>query len=126
MPTLPLTIIDVLVKFAPLFSRRVFQHVQVLLVGAILTPGPRTVTNALRMMGLQHHRHFQNYHRVLNRAQWSSHKAAHILLQLLIHTFAPHGVMVLGIDERLERRQGTKIAAKGSTATRRAPAKVFL
>jgi CO dehydrogenase nickel-insertion accessory protein CooC1 len=110
MPILPFPIIDVLSKFTPLFSRRVFQHVQVLVIGAILTPGQRTVTNALRVIGLQQHRHFQNYHRVLNRAQWSSQKAAHIVLQLLIHTFVPRGVVVLGIDETLERRQGNKIA----------------
>jgi len=105
--------IQVLSVFAPLFSRRVFQHVQVLLVGAILTPGRRTVTNALRMMGLQHERHFQTYHRVLNRAQWSNRKAAQRLLTLLVRAFVPHGVLVLGIDETLERRQGDKIAAKG-------------
>lgn len=113
MLNLPFPIIQVLAAFAPLFSRRVFYHVQVLLVGAILTPGRRTVTNALRVLGLQHERHFQTYHRVLNRAEWSSRKAAQILLMLLVRAFAPDGVLVLGIDETLERRQGNKIAAKG-------------
>ena len=113
MFTLPATIISTLSAFAPLFSRRVFHHVQVLLVGAILTPGQHTVTNALRIVGLQHYRHFQTYHRVLNRAQWSSRKAAHTLLTLLVHYFAPDGVLVMGIDETLERRRGDKIAAKG-------------
>lgn len=113
MLNLPPTIIAVLSAFAPLFSRRVFQHAQVLLVGAILTPGRRTVANALRIMGLQHHPHFQTYHRVLNRAQWSSRLAAQVLLRLLVHCFAPDGPLVLGIDETLERRRGDKIAAKG-------------
>lgn len=113
MLNLPPSIIQVLSAFAPLFSRRVFQHVQVLLVGAILTPGRRTVTNALRVLGLQHERHFQTYHRVLNRAQWSNRKVAQRLLTLLVRAFASHDVLVLGIDETLERRQGDKIAAKG-------------
>jgi hypothetical protein len=113
MLNLPVSIIQVLSAFAPLFSGRVFHHVQVLLVGTILTPGRRTVTNALRVLGLQHERHFQTYHRVLNRAQWSSRTAAQILLSLLVRAFAPDGVLVLGIDETLERRQGDKIAAKG-------------
>lgn len=113
MLTLPVEIIRVLSVFAPLFSRRVFTHVQVLLLGAILTPGCRTVTNILRVMGLHHDRHFQNYHRVLNRAHWSSRKAAHLLLQVLVNTFTPNGVLVMGIDETLERRQGVKISAKG-------------
>jgi hypothetical protein len=113
MLSLPVSIIQLLSVFAPLFSARVFHSVQVLLVGAILTPGRRTVTNVLRVLGLQHERHFQTYHRVLNRAQWSSRKAAQILLSLLVRAFAPDGVLVLGIDETLERRQGDKIAAKG-------------
>lgn len=113
MLSLPVSIIQLLSVFAPLFSARVFHSVQLLVVGAILTPGRRTVTNVLRVLGLQHERHFQTYHRVLNRAQWSSRKAAQIFLSLLVRAFAPDGVLVLGIDETLERRQGDKIAAKG-------------
>ena len=52
MRTLPTTMIRVLAPFTPLFSERVFEHVQVLVAGAILTPGKRTVSSALRAMGL--------------------------------------------------------------------------
>jgi hypothetical protein len=99
--------------FAPLFSEPVFCRALTLLVGAILTPGRRTVTNALRVLGRQHTPHFQNFHRVLNRARWSSRQAARILLLALVQTFAPNGPVLLGIDETLERRQGEKIAARG-------------
>ncbi len=57
-------------------------------------------------MGLQHSRSFQNYHRVLNRARWSNRKAAQVLLNLLVANFASDGVVVLGLDETLERRLG--------------------
>jgi hypothetical protein len=50
--TLPPKMVQVLASFAPLFSKRVWQHAQVLLVGAILAPGTRTVSSALRAMGL--------------------------------------------------------------------------
>lgn len=110
---MPSEIIAILAYFAPLFSRSVFAQVQVLVIGAILAPGKRTVTSALRVMGLSQETHFQNYHRVLNRARWSSHKAARILLVLLVRTFASSGEIVIGLDETLERRQGDKIAAKG-------------
>ena len=60
MLPLPNEIIAVLIAFAPLFSQPVFRHVQVLLVGAILTPGQHTVANALRVMGLQDIQRFQN------------------------------------------------------------------
>jgi DDE superfamily endonuclease len=110
---MPGEIIAVLLSFAPLFSRSVFEQVQVLVIGAILAPGKRTVTSALRAMGLHEEKHFQNDHRVLNRARWSSRQASRILLGLLVRTFAPSGPLVVGIDETLERRQGSKIAAKG-------------
>jgi len=42
------------------------------------------VTSALRVCGLSHERHFQTYHRVLNRACWSSMAASRILLSLLV------------------------------------------
>jgi hypothetical protein len=113
MLNLPSAIITILSAFAPVFSQRVFHGVHVLVVGAILTPGRRTVANALRVLGLQHSRQFQNYHRVLNRTTWSSRKVAQTLVRLLINSFVPQGVLVMGIDETLERRQGNKIAAKG-------------
>ncbi len=113
MPTLPKEMIRVLTLFAPLFSKSVFQHVQVLLAGAILAPGKRTVASALRAMGLEEERHFCRYHRVLSRATWSSREASRLLLGLLVEAFVSEGPLVLGIDETLERRRGKKVAAKG-------------
>ena len=72
MLAIPVTLTRVIVKFAPQFSKRVWEQVQVLVVGALLAPGQRTVSAVLRVMGLSQERHFQNYHRVLNRARWSS------------------------------------------------------
>jgi hypothetical protein len=113
MRTLPETMIRLLVPFAPLFSERVWEHVRLLLAGAILAPGKRTVASALRAVGLEDERRFCRYHRVLNRAVWSSREASRVLLGLLVEAFAPEGPLVVGIDETLERRQGKKIVAKG-------------
>jgi len=113
MPLLPSDILARLAPFAPLFSRRTWRHIPVLVVGAILAPGRRMVSSALRAVGLAHVSTFQTYHRVLNRAVWSSLKAGRILLYLLIGTFAPDGPLVLGIDETIERRRSRKIAATG-------------
>jgi DDE superfamily endonuclease len=106
--------IRLLTPFAPLFSRRVFRHVQVLVAGAILAPGKRTVASALRAVGLEGERHFCRYHRVLSRATWSSREASRLLLGLLVEAFVPEGdPLVLGVDETLERRRGKKVGAKG-------------
>ena len=113
MPTLPTTMVQVLAPFVPLFSERVWAHVRLLLAGAILAPGKRTVASALRAVGLQQERRFCRYHRVLSRAAWSSRQASRALLGLLVETFVPEGPLVVGIDQTLERRRGKKIAAKG-------------
>ena len=113
MHTLPKSMIQVLAPFAPLFSKSVFEHVQLLLVGAILAPGKRTVASALRAVSLEDERRFCRYHRVLNRAVWSSREASRVLLGLLVEAFVPEGPLVVGIDDTLERRRGKKISAKG-------------
>jgi hypothetical protein len=114
MGTLPPEIVRVLRVFEDGFSERVWDWVQVLVVGAILTPGQRTVTAVLRVMGLSDERQYQNYHRVLNRAQWSSRELSRRLLLAVVAAFAPaEGPVVVGLDETIERRRGAKIAAKG-------------
>jgi hypothetical protein len=113
MRTLPTAMIAVLAPFAPLFSKRVWQHAQVLLMGAILAPGPRTVGSALRAMGLDQQKRFHRYHRVLSRATWSPMEASRVLLGALVETFVSQSPLVVGINETLERRRGKKIAAKG-------------
>ena len=113
MPTLQAEYIMMLRPFARLFSKRIWAHAKILLVGAILSPAERTVTAVLRVMGLSGEKHFQNYHRVLNRAVWSSLEASHILLELLINAFAMRGPVILGLDDTIERRRGTRIKAKG-------------
>ena len=114
MRNLPQAIIYVLRPFELLFSERVWEWANILLVGAILAPGHRTVTAALRVMGLSHERQFQNYHRVLNRATWSSRAVSRVLLRLLVQAFVPSNMpIILGIDEHIERRRGRKIATKG-------------
>jgi hypothetical protein len=86
---------------------------QVLLAGAILAPGRRTVSSALRAMGLDQHKRFHRYHRVLSRPSWSSREASRILVGLLVEAFVGEGPLILGIDETLQRRWGQKISAKG-------------
>lgn len=103
----------ILSTFASLFSKRIWQQVHLLLIGAILAPGQRTVTAVLRILGLSAEKHFQNFHRVLNRAVWSSRDASRVLLRLLVTAFAAFGPIVLGLDDTIERRRGAKIAAKG-------------
>jgi len=99
--------------FAAYFTRPTFANLLVLVAGAILAPGRRTVASALSSVGLRGAATFTNYHRVLNRSRWSGLPVARRLLVLMIAAFVPSGPVVVGIDETIERRWGPKIKARG-------------
>src|SRR5512144_1594929 len=113
MGVLPVDWMPIIGVFAPVFTERVWRHVPVLLGGAILAPGKRTITSLLRVMGLGRERRFHKYHRVLSRASWSALRAGQALLGMLIDTLTPTAPLVLGLDDTIERRRGEQIAAKG-------------
>src|ERR687890_172317 len=99
--------------FAVYFTTAVWRHVLVLVSGALLAPGRRTVTATLRIMGLDQAPGFAIYHRVLSLGRWSSRAVAHRLLLLLVAAFVPTGPVVVGLDDTIERRWGAKIKARG-------------
>jgi hypothetical protein len=88
---LPTEKLRVLTPFAPLFSKRVRHHAQVMLVGAILAQGRRTVSSALRAMGMDQGKRFHSYHRVLSRASWSGREVGRVHLGLLVEACIPKG-----------------------------------
>jgi hypothetical protein len=113
MQTLPAELLNLIVVFQPLFTKPVWEHAKVLLLGALLQCGKRTVTACLRVVGLSEEKAFQNYHRVLNRARWSAWQASRILLGLLLLLLPAGGIVVIGADDTIERRRGKQINGLG-------------
>ncbi len=114
MPTLPAVIVSLLLPFERLFDPRTWRKARLLAIGAILSPGKRTVSSALNILGIGQHGDFTIYHQALNRARWSSLQLSRVLLLLVVGRLgSSDGPLVFGIDETLERRWGRKIAAKG-------------
>ena len=114
MPTPSPEIIQLLSGFAVAMTAPTFAKSLVLIYGAILAPGTRTVSAILRVMGLGDLETFVNYHRVLNRDRWSPWRLSKLLLTLLLRLFVPEGVtLVVLIDETLERHEGKRIKYKG-------------
>jgi hypothetical protein len=111
---LPVRFATVILPFAAMFvQQRTWRHAQLLLLGALLTPGQRTVCAILRVAGLRWERHFVTYHRVLNRVAWRDRVGTRLLLDLLVAAFVPRGPVLLGVDDTIERRRGKRISAKG-------------
>ena len=113
MLSLPIAFTSVIGIFSPVFSRPVWPHVNVLLTGAVLAPGQRTVTARLQIMGRSAASDFQTYHRGLHRAVWSPLTASRLLLRLVVAVCIPRGVVIFGRDDPIERRRGDQIHATG-------------
>ena len=110
---LPPEIVTTLAPFAPLFSQPAWAKAQLLLVGALLANGRRTVASALRIMGLAGERHFTNYHRLLNRDAWSCLASGQLLLGLILAILPADAPLILAVEDTIERRNGRRIASKG-------------
>ena len=103
--------------FRNCFTAPVWTHVLVLVAGAVLAPGKRTVSQALRVMGLAAYPGFARYHEVLSRARWNGRVVARTLLAQVLDAFLPAGEVVIGVkprglpdvDDTIERRWGPKI-----------------
>jgi hypothetical protein len=124
VPILPPIVAQLMAPFRNFFTAPVWSHVLVLIAGATLAPGKRTVCSALRVMGLGANRDFALYHHVLSRASWSARAVARKLLALIVDRFVPDGPVVMGLDDTIERRLlaairqasrrwGARIAARG-------------
>ena len=109
----PPAIVSLMAAFRDFFTAPVWDHVLVLVTGAVLTPGKRTVSAVLRIMGLSGAADFALYHHVLSQAHWDSRIIARKLLSLILERLLPAGPVIIGIDDTIERRWGQKIAARG-------------
>src|SRR5258708_28552463 len=113
MLNLPIWMITILTEYAPImYGITTWYKAEVLVTGAILATGKRTVSAVLRVMALSQERHYAQYHHVLSRAVWCPLAASAILLRRFLATVDPGAELVFWIDENNERRRGRKIAAK--------------
>lgn len=83
MPTPAPEMVHLVAVFAIAFTTPTYKKALVLLYGAILTPGRRTVTAALRVMGLAQEGRFGKFHRVLSRARWEPRSSTAVCFETL-------------------------------------------
>src|SRR5215470_1216586 len=114
----PPALIPLMAAFRSFFTAPVWDHVLVLVTGAVLAPGKRTVSAALRVMGLGSAAGFARYHHVLSQARWSSRAVACKLVGMILEAFLPNGPVVIGMDDTIERRGGKRSQRVASIETR--------
>src|SRR4051794_31533220 len=107
-----------LAPFRDGFTAAVWPRVLVLVAGAILAPGQRTVSAALRVMGLADQPGFGRYHEVLSEARWDSRALARKLLRHLLDMLLPEGEVVIVPDDSIERRWGRPARPASMCGTR--------
>ena len=103
-----------LLPFAAMFTQPSWLNAVALAMGALLCLNRRTVCAALRAVDGTSDNGFSRFHRVLSRGAWSGLPGSRILLGLLLKAFVPDGQpLVIGVDDTIERRRGSKIRDKG-------------
>jgi len=102
-----------IIAYSGLLPILVFVHTRLLLAGAILAPGKRTITSVMQVVGLSQETKFHKYHRVLSLFRWCALQGGPILMDQVLNASLSDGPVVVGIDEKLERRWGGKIKKRG-------------
>ncbi len=103
-----------LALFRGAFTAPTWRLVLVLVTGALLAPGKRTVSACLRITGRAMNSNCASYHQVLNRARWKPGELAGRLTRQLVATLVETGEpVIIGVDDTMERRWGSRISARG-------------
>jgi len=107
------TIVAFLASFAPALTAPTLENLGVLLRGALLATGPRTVTACLVAAGPWVTKHVSAYENVFRRARLSLRVLARLLFRLALSLVPPEAVILLVVDESLVRRYGPYVPGVG-------------
>jgi DDE superfamily endonuclease len=113
MLCVPSAAAPLLLSFSVAFSRPTFQRVLLLILGAVVTPGRRTVAAVLRTMRPVARGHFSSYHRVLSAARWSLWAAGRVLARAVLSHVPEGQPVVLAVDDTVARHRGAKVYGRG-------------
>ena len=110
---LPDFAVPVLSMFQPAFSTPTYHRFLVLVLGALLTTGRRTITNILRTVRHQAQGHVSSYHRVFSQRRWSAWALARMLITFLLDHVVPPGPVLLAGDDTVTEHPGPHVFGKG-------------
>lgn len=113
MLSIPSAANDLLMSFSVAFTDPTFRRVLVLVTGAILTVGNRTVTGMLRTVQGVASGDASTYHRVFSRASWSLWPLAKILARAVLSQIPPADPVPIPIDDTTAQHRGKCVYGKG-------------
>ncbi len=109
----PLAFRPLLVDLLSCYPRPSTAHRMLLLMaGAILTSGNRTVSNILRLLALLDKLNPSTYHRVLSHRRWHSRALCRTLARFVLDRFVPQGVVLLCGDDTVDGHRGKHVYGK--------------
>lgn len=112
---IPKAVRQVTDELAPAFTKPTHARFVVLLLGAILTLGHRTVSNILRVLGSLAPGHPSSYHRVLSQRRVCFWKLARLVARLVLEAFYPDPTQPIPCcgDDTVDGHPGRKVYGKG-------------
>ncbi len=113
MICLPAVAEPLLMSFSIAFTQPTFQRSLVLLVGAIVAKGARTISNLLWNVGDLAEGDPSDYHRVFSRAPWSLWKLGQVLAIAVIKLAADDDWIRVVVDCTVAEHKGKKVYGKG-------------
>jgi hypothetical protein len=94
------------------FTSPTYQRLSVLLVGALVTAGRRTVANLLRTLRHLAPGHRTDYQRALSRAPWSGLALGCAVVRFLLDHVIPDGPVMLVGDDTVDGHPGKSVYGK--------------
>lgn len=98
---------------APAFTQPSFLRFALLTIGYILTLGPRTVCNVLRILSRWTLGHQSSFHRFFSGRRWDSWTLARLLISWILRWIVPSGPIVVVADDTVTEHPGRKVYGKG-------------
>ena len=99
--------------FMSAFCRPTYERFVLLLFAAILTTGPRTILNLLRLAPALMPGHPSSYHRVFSHRPWSIWFLARALAGFIIKRWLPTGTIHVVGDDTVTQHTGDNVYGKG-------------
>jgi hypothetical protein len=113
MVALPLVMEPLVMSLSVAFTEPTFQRVVVLMVGAILARGRRTVTGMWLSARARASGHVSSYHRVFSRAPWSLWRLSKVLASAILEFIPADEPILVPMDDTTAQHRGKHVYGKG-------------